>query len=906
MNGRPNDRQRRPFELPWRSGPRIEAEFEEELAIHRALRTDALLARGLTAEEAERIVAREEGDLDDARRYVNAIDRAAESRRTRRHVMQHLLQEASYSLRRLRREPGFTLVAVATLALGLGAWMLMFNVVAGALFSPLPFGDPDRAVVLFQYIPSLDAGSRDQPIGGRELQAIHDNVRSFEAVAGFRPRPLNVESGDVERWDAIEATGDFFAALGVHPELGRFFSRDDEVPRGDRPVVLSDALWRRRFGARVDVIGRIITLNGEPYVIAGVAPPAFAFPRGPEMPPTFQLPPRTEAWIPIATPRGGPDDMAVVARLRRGATIGAASQELDGVRDRMLEIYPQGKGFFGVRAISLRAQLVGRSERLLLSLLAAVALLLLVASLNAAQLQLAHLERRGRDFAVRAALGAPSWRIVLGSAIDVILVSIAADVIATVLAVGGYQLIRARLSGTFPLLATMPFDARTVAVALGVALGVGVMAGVGPAVASARRPLIDALRRRGARAGGERTRRTLIVVEVALAVVLVAVSSLMTKSLSRQLSTELGFSPVNGLTFEVTLPRSRYPERQGPTYMEHPAGAPFITAALERLRAIPGVQAAGMGKPLPLSGSQEWSVFTAEGREPPADAPHPGADYTVASGGMFSALGSPLVAGRDFDATDREDGVPVVIVNQSMARWLWPGTSALGKRIRLGTTRSATPWMTVIGVAADFRRYALTDTTRPEMIVPYTQKPYPSFSTLQFVVRSELPPASLTPAIQRAIAQVDRSIPISNIRTVSDLIAEASTSARFGARFMTVFGGGALFLAMIGLYGVVSYAVVQRRQEFGIRRALGASDSGIVRLVAREAGMLACGGAVIGLAVAVAGGIAIRSLLYGVTAYDATSLGASIGVILVAAIIACVAPALRALRVDPRTALEES
>src|SRR5690349_10791390 len=236
MNGRPNDRQRRPFELPWRSGPRIEAEFEEELAIHRALRTDALLARGLSAEEAERIVAREEGDLDDARRYVNAIDRAAESRRTRRHVMQHLLQEASYSLRRLRREPGFTLVAVATLALGLGAWMLMFNVVAGALFSPLPFGDPDRAVVLFQYIPSLDAGSRDQPIGGRELQAIHDNVRSFEAVAGFRPRPLNVESGDVERWDAIEATGDFFAALGVHPELGRFFSRDDEVPRGDRPV----------------------------------------------------------------------------------------------------------------------------------------------------------------------------------------------------------------------------------------------------------------------------------------------------------------------------------------------------------------------------------------------------------------------------------------------------------------------------------------------------------------------------------------------------------------------------------------------------------------------------------------------------------------------------------------------
>jgi len=471
-------------------------------------------------------------------------------------------------------------------------------------------------------------------------------------------------------------------------------------------------------------------------------------------------------------------------------------------------------------------------------------------------------------------------------------------------------MLQLQLADTFPLLATARFDLRTVAVALVATLLAGLAAGLGPALLGSHIPLVETLRRgargSGGRAGAERSRRSLIVVELALAVVLVALAGLMGKSLSRQLGTELGFSTPNGLTFEVTLPRGRYPEKQGPTFMEHPAGAPFITAALERIRAIPGVQAAAMGKPLPLSGAQEWSVFTAEGREQPENAPMIGADYTVASDDMFRALGTPMLAGRDFNSTDREDGLPVVIVNRSMAKWLWPGARAVGKRIHLGGPRSTAPWMTVIGVAADLRRYALTDTTRPEMIVPYTQKPYPSFATLQFVARSELAAAALVPQIQRAIARVDPAVPVSRVRTIGDLIADASTSARFGAQFMAAFGSAALFLSMVGLYGVVAYAVFQRRQEFGVRRALGASNQQIVGLVAREAGTLTAIGVTIGVAVAVGAGVAIRGVLYGVAAYDASIFAATVVVIGIAGVAACIVPSLRALRVEPRTALDET
>jgi putative ABC transport system permease protein len=506
-------------------------------------------------------------------------------------------------------------------------------------------------------------------------------------------------------------------------------------------------------------------------------------------------------------------------------------------------------------------------------------------------------------------LGAPVWRLVFGCVAEVLAIGAIAGAAGTFAALSGFRVLREQLSDKFPLLSGAAFDARTGIVALAATIVVGLAAGLGAAFVGSRVPLSETLRRGGrglgGAAGAERLRRMLIIAEVTMAVVLVALAGLMGKSLTRQLNSELGFSAPHGLTFEVTLPSIRYPERQGPTYMEHSAGARFIARVLDGIRAIPGVDAAAMGKPLPLSGSQEWSVFSAEGQLRPPNTPIPGADYTFASNDMFRALGTPIIAGRDFDATDRADGLPVVIVNRAMEKWLWSGASGVGKRIKLGGATSGAPWMTVIGVAANLKRYALTDTTRPEMIVPYTQRPYPTFSTLQFVIRSSLPVRVLVPEIQRAVARADPAIPVSRVRTIEDLVAESSAGARFAARFMTAFGASALFLAMIGLYGVIAYSVLQRRQEFGVRRALGASPGRIMGLVAREATVLTIAGLAIGTFVAAGAGFAMRSLLYGVASYDVATLAASAVVVAAAGLGASVAPALRASRVELRTALEE-
>ena len=380
---------------------------------------------------------------------------------------------------------------------------------------------------------------------------------------------------------------------------------------------------------------------------------------------------------------------------------------------------------------------------------------------------------------------------------------------------------------------------------------------------------------------GTRTRRWLIGGEVALSVVLIASAGLLARSLGRQLHSALGFHVSDGLTFEVSLPPVAYPETQGPTYMLHPRAVQFLAQALTNLRAIPGVEAVGIGKPLPLSGAQEATVFWREGAAPlAAGQSNPVAEYTVASPGMFAALGTPIVRGRAFTDDDRSGTLRVVIVNEAMARWLWPGQSPLGKRLKVGRELSQAPWMTVIGVSGDLKRYSLTESPRPEMFVPYTQQPYPTFRPMGFIVRSPRPTAGLLPLIRKAIAAVDPGIPVADVRTVVELVDAASANARLSARTTTAFGVAALVLAMIGLYGVVGFLVFQRRQEFGVRRALGATGAQIVRLVLRDG--IAFVGLGLAAGLALAGGWAIRAQLSGVSAYDVTSLATSLGVLVAA------------------------
>jgi predicted permease len=386
-------------------------------------------------------------------------------------------------------------------------------------------------------------------------------------------------------------------------------------------------------------------------------------------------------------------------------------------------------------------------------------------------------------------------------------------------------------------------------------------------------------------------------------------AGLLVRSLSHQLNAKLGFDAVHGVTFEVSLPRISYPERPFATGMEHAAAVQFLSAALDNIRALPGVTAAGIGKPLPLSGAQQASVFTPEGELPALqpDAIAPIAQFSVASSDMIRALGTSIITGRDFSSVDRTAGVPVVLVNESMARWLWPGKNAIGKRIHVGTPQDPRgwPWMTVIGVVANMKRYTLTETPRPEMILPYTQNPYLTFGTMQFVIRSNLETSTLLTGVRRAMAAADPTIPLARVRTIEDLVASSASNARFATRFMAAFGVVALLLTIVGVYGVIGYSAQQRRQEFGVRRALGAGPREILQLILGECLGLTGVGIALGVALTAVAGLGMRPLLFEVSPFDPITLLGAVAVIATATIAASVIPAASAARVEPRAALED-
>jgi len=828
--------------------------------------------------------------------------------------VEDVLRILRHAARQLRRAPLFSVTSILTLAIGIGACALMMSLVSTVLLKPLPYGDPDRIFMSWGWYPNANLGFPEQPTHGAVFSIMRDNTQAFESLAAFRGASFNL--GDItnpERLDGIEATGEFFTALGVAPAIGHFFERADETPGFDHVAVLSDAVWRRRFGADPQVLGRVITLNAEPYTVIGVAATRFAFPRGAEMPSDFQFAATPDLWVPLRPPTDGVADLAIVGRLRRGVTEFAARNDMDRVMAVVQRAIPVIKSSRpGELLVPLRQQVVGGAQTMLVSLLAAVLLLLLIACVNTAQLVLAQLHARRRDLAIRAALGG-STRHLAGEVLAEILLLLACGGAAGIAAgIAGLKVVRALGATRLPRAAELTFDASSSLAALGVIALAAILVSAIPILVGRRLPLAEPLsggRGVAARRGlAVRARRALIVGELAGSLVLVACAGLLVRSLSHQLEARLGFDAVHGVTFEVSLPPARYPERWLAAGMDHAAAVRFLDAALDDIRALPGVAAAGFGKPLPLSGAQQASVFTPEGELPPLlpGALSPIAQYTIASPGMLRALGATVLAGRDFSPADRTESLPVVIVNEAMANWIWPGTSALGRRVRLGRPddQRMWPWMTVIGVVSNMKRYSLTETPRAEMIVPYTQNPSLTFGTMQFVVRSHLPSAAMR-AIQRAVASVDPAIPIAHVRTIDDLVATSASNARFATLFMASFGIVALALTIVGVYGVIGYGVVQRRQEFGLRRALGAGPRDILGMIVREGLLLSAAGVAAGLALTVAAGFGLRHLLFGISPFDPVTLATSIAVVVAATVAASILPAAAAARIEPRAALED-
>jgi putative ABC transport system permease protein len=829
--------------------------------------------------------------------------------------MDDIARVIRHAARQLWRAPLVSAAGILTLAIGIGACALMMSVISTVLLKPLPYGDPDRLFMSWGWYPNANLGFPEQPTHGAVFSIMRDNTQAFAALAAFRAASFNLgDASSPERLDGIEATGDFFAALGVATQLGRFFERANETPGLDHVAVLSDAVWRRRFGADPNVLGRTLTLNAEPYTVIGVATAGFAFPRGPEMPGNFQFATTPDLWVPLRPPTDGVADLAIVGRLRAGVSRLAAREDMDRVMDVVQRSIPVVKSSRpGQLLVPLRQQVVGDVQAMLASLLAAVLLVLLIACVNTAQLVLAQLYGRRRDLAIRAALGS-STRGLAGEVLAEVALLVAAGGVAGVAAgIAGLKLVRAFGSTRLPRAAELSFDARSSFAALGVIALAAILVGAIPILVDRRRPLVELLRGggRGARLGGLhlRVRRALIVGELAGSLVLVACAGLLVRSLSLQMEARRGFEAVRGVTFEVSLPPARYPERPFATGMDHAAAVRFLDASLDEIRAQPGVSAAGIGKPLPLSGAQQATVFTPEG-ELPALLPgalSPIAQYTVASPGMLRALGAAVLAGRDFSAADRTESLPVVIVNEAMANWIWPGSSALGKRVRLGRPdeQRTWPWMTVVGVVSNIKRYTLTESPRPEMIVPYTQNPYVTFATVQFVVRSNLETSAAIRAMERGVASADPAIPIAHVRTIDDLVATSASNARFATLFMASFGIVALVLTIVGVYGVIGYGVVQRRQEFAVRRALGAGPRGVLWLILREGLQLGAAGAAAGLALTVAAAFGLRHLLFGISPFDPVTLGTSVAVVVAVTVAASIVPAAAAARIEPRAALED-
>jgi len=818
-----------------------------------------------------------------------------------------------HAVRQLWRAPLVSVAGILTLTIGIGASALMMSVISTVLLKPLPYGDPDRLVMSWGWYPNANLGFPEQPTHGAVFSIMRDNTQTFATLAAFRAASFNLgDSTSPERLDGIEATGDFFITLKVATQIGHFFERANETPGFDHVVVLSDAVWRRRFGGDPNVLGRTLRLNAEPYTVIGVAPAGFAFPRGPEMPGNFQFAATPDLWVPLRPPTGGVADLAIVGRLRPAVSGPAAREDMDRVMavvERSIPVVKSSRP--GQLLVPLRQQVVGDVQTMLASLLAAVLLVLVIACVNTAQLVLAQLHGRRRDLAIRAALGSSTSRLAGEVLAEVAVLVAAGGVGGVAAAVAGLKLLRAFGAARLPRAAELTFDARSSLAALGVMALAATLVSVVPMLVDRRRPLVELLRGRGAVRQGVhlRVRRFLIVAELAGSLVLVTCAGLLVRSLSLQLEAKRGFDAVRGVTFEVSLPPLKYPERPFATGIDHAAALRFLDASLDHIGALPGVSAAGIGKPLPLSGSQQATVFTPEG-ELPALLPgalSPIAQYTVASPRMLRALGSTVLAGRDFSAADRTESLPVVIVNEALANWIWPGKSALGRRIRLGRPddERTWPWMTVVGVVSNMKRYTLTETPRPEMIVPYTQNPYVTFGTMQFVVRSSLETSAAIRAIQRAVASADPEIPIAHVRTMDDLVATSASNARFATLFMASFGIVALVLTIVGVYGVIGYSVVQRQQEFGVRRALGAGPRDILWLILREGLNLGAAGVAAGLALTVAAAFGLRHLLFGISAFDPITLGTSIAVVVAVTLAASIIPAAAAARIEPRAALEE-
>jgi putative ABC transport system permease protein len=815
--------------------------------------------------------------------------------------MSTLFDDLGRAWRRLRRSPGFTAVAVVSLALAIGANTAVFGLVDAALFAPLPLPGADRIVRLWEERPS-----RNWSRFGVSAPAFADwrvQASSLAKVAAYTPRSVNIAGSDrPERVRLLESTSEMFAVLGVPPRLGRAFTREEETAGRDAVVLLAYDFWRAAFAADPGVVGRTVALDGVPHVVIGVLPPEVT---------AFD---EAQLWRPLALgvdTRRGARWLEVIARLRPGVAMDAARAELAALARQQERAYPDTNTGWTAALVPLAEARAEGARPLLLAMWAAAGLVLLVAGANVAGLMLARAAEREGELAVRAALGADPARLARLMAVEGLVLAVLGGTAGVLVALASRGLLALVTGDAVTVAAPVRLDGRALLFTTLATLASGLLFSIAPAARARRVSLESALRAagRGGAASRLRARRGLVVAELAMAVALVSATGLLARSVRRLLDVDLGFDPAGTLTLRVAPPQSRPAAGQSEEdfarlyFAERDRMAGFYGRILEGVQQLPGVLAAGAVNRLPLTGGW-WSIgYAVPGQPPPPRGEQPSASGRVITPGYFRAMGIPVRSGRPFGAADTASAPAVAVVSESLARRAWPGEDPLGRRIVIDEGQPTT----VVGVVGDVR-LAGRDADAPAVVyVPFAQARFGLFPDwgMDLVVRARSHTAGLAAAVREQVTAVDPGLPVFAVRTGEELVAASWARRRAGLTLLGVFATLAVLLAAVGLYGVVAHSARQRTREIGVRMALGARPRDISRLVLGESLALAAAGAALGLAGAAASGRLLSSLLFGVRPGDPVTLAASAAALALVALGSAFAPARRASRLDPLVALRD-